>query len=76
MRCENVRSLILDYTTNELDTEDRTKVEAHIRECQGCNHFFKLANNEWKLLDEWPSPFHAAAARVWQRQSRYVALTD
>lgn len=71
MRCENVRSLILDYTTNELDTEDRTKVEAHIRECQGCNHFFKLANNEWKLLDEWGSiaPKADFITNFWNRVS-------
>ncbi len=55
MRCENIKSLIIDYTTNELNQEDRNNVQSHIKKCQECNHFFKLAYNEWKLLDEWGS---------------------
>jgi len=55
MRCENIKSLILDYAVDELGEENRINVETHIKNCEECNRFFNLADNQWKLLDEWES---------------------
>lgn len=36
-KCEEARALMSDYVDGELDTEDRKRVERHVRFCHRCH---------------------------------------
>jgi hypothetical protein len=38
MNCEEVRPLLIDYSENTIDSEIRTKIEAHLETCENCKN--------------------------------------
>ena len=71
MSCESIRELILDYTSDGLDSAGRLRVEDHIKDCLDCNQFFLYARNEWRLLEELGNiePGEDIINRFWKRAS-------
>jgi anti-sigma factor RsiW len=39
MNCHTLVELVTDYLEGALPTADRTRLEAHLAECDGCQHY-------------------------------------
>ena len=46
MNCEKIKELILtDYIDNEMDDEERIRLNIHFAHCQECKEFFETVRN-------------------------------
>ncbi len=69
MSCEKFKSLILDYTIDDLDESRMNELKVHLDVCNECNEFLSFADLEWKLLDKWEGiePKDDYITKFWER---------
>lgn len=68
MNCESFRSLILDYTNDDAGLPEIHELKGHLGVCKECSKFLRLANSQWKLMDEWEEiePREGYIASFWE----------
>lgn len=73
MNCEKFKDLIIDYTIDDLDASDMSRLKAHIDVCNECNEFLRFASLEWKALDKWEDiePKEDYIIRFWERLNNW-----
>jgi len=53
MDCKNIETLLYDYANNDLDNNEISLVENHLKECSKCHSQLKDIKNALKLLSHW-----------------------
>src|SRR6266576_609062 len=66
MDCETARDLLHAYADNELDAMTSRDLEAHLRDCRGCERAF-AADRAVKVVVANPALLHAAPAALRER---------
>src|SRR5258706_13975225 len=66
MDCETARDLLHAYADNELDAMTSRELEAHLRDCRGCERAF-AADRAVKTAVANPALLHAAPAALRER---------
>jgi hypothetical protein len=71
MSCESIKELILEYPDGDLTQGEKIQVETHLRECKGCNLFYRQSSELWDLLGRWGGvePEKDFVATFWDRVS-------
>ena len=71
MNCDKIRELIPAYLDRELEDENRSLVEAHLKVCLSCREDAHAMETAWEMLGELPEiePNPHYMARFWAKAS-------
>jgi anti-sigma factor (TIGR02949 family) len=74
MQCQDARDLLHAYADNELDAAKSFELEAHLRECKGCERAFEVDRAVKKVVGN-PALFVAAPAELAAKLMGTTTLT-
>ncbi|HSK25946.1 MAG TPA: zf-HC2 domain-containing protein [Jiangellales bacterium] len=64
VRCQQVVELVTDYLEDALDADLRSRVEAHLADCDGCQEYLEQMRTTVNLLGRVPVDTLSQQART------------
>ncbi len=52
MNCDNIKELSFAYFKDEIDVEQRQKIESHLHSCRSCSNFYLFTKMNFAKIEE------------------------
>jgi len=53
MDCKNIKELLIQYSLDDLESDEKASVESHLDTCSECKSYLSESKNLWSLLETW-----------------------